>query len=106
MSRRICRICGLAYATARCRICGRPVCSGCIGEDGVCTACRETLCELCRRNLAIGRCAVCGRLVCEDCSVQITPVVRVCRECHAKGLRPPREPPEKLRLLVERMGLR
>ncbi len=104
--KRVCRVCGLSYATRVCRICGRPVCDGCIDEDGVCKACKETLCELCRRNLAIGRCAVCGRLVCEECSVQLNPVVRVCKECYSKGLRPTARPPRSLVLLVERMGLR
>ncbi len=102
----LCALCGLSYARSRCRICGRPVCDDCMGESGVCKACAETLCELCRRNLAIGRCAVCGRLVCEECSVQLNPVIRVCRECYSKGLRPVYKPPARLALLVERMGLR
>ncbi len=47
----------------------------------MCTICRDSMCKRCGRRLSLAVCPVCGRTVCEECSVQVTPVVRVCREC-------------------------
>lgn len=78
-----CEICGRP-AIAQCRLCGRNVCERHLVENGICVYCSETLCEICGERLAITTCPICGRRVCEKCSIQITPIVRVCRECYSK----------------------
>ncbi len=77
-----CEICG-SPASHVCPICGRSVCDRhWVGDK--CVICAETLCAICRTRLSIATCAICGRLVCEECSIQVTPVVRVCKECLEK----------------------
>jgi len=49
----LCEICEKRESVSTCRICGRYVCSHHIGDDGICSVCRETLCERCRRYLSI-----------------------------------------------------
>jgi hypothetical protein len=103
-----CEICG-APATHVCPICGRSVCDNHWAGDK-CVICAETLCAICGQRLAVAACAICGRPICEQCSVQITPVVRVCKECAVKygikpGVWPPRGLVEKdLRELASRLN--
>jgi len=98
-------------AVARCRLCGRPVCSAhWDAASGLCTACREALCSVCRERLAVASCSICGRPVCSACGIQVTPAVRLCPDCARRyGARwPPRELVERfvsgLRLAVRRLG--
>ncbi len=80
-----CEICGEREALYKCRLCGRLVCPLHFNKKkGICSVCEMALCEICGRNLSIGYCPICGRLGCSDCLVQITPVVRVCKDCLAK----------------------
>ncbi len=105
MQHHVCEICGARPASRRCPLCGRYVCDeDWDSERGVCILCSSSLCQVCGRRLAIATCAVCGRLVCEECSVQVTPVVRLCRECYRKygGRWPPRSRAENdVRRLAE-----
>ena len=91
----LCRVCGVS-ANYRCKMCGLYFCNQHISSDRVCVLCSEALCKLCGKYYAISNCPVCGRIVCDQCSVQITPVVRVCRECYNRLGRPSVWPPKEL----------
>ncbi len=81
---RLCEICG-SEAEYTCSMCGRRVCSRHYDRGkGLCAYCSSTLCQLCGERLAIAACPVCGRVVCDKCSVQLTPVVRLCRDCYTR----------------------
>ncbi len=77
----LCEVCEARPAVARCRICGRWVCSEHIGVDGVCAVCHDLMCQVCGRRLAVDACVVCGRLVCRTDSVELQPGIRVCKLC-------------------------
>lgn len=94
---RLCEVCGERPAVGSCRLCGRSVCSEHLSPSGLCSLCESSLCALCRERLSVASCEVCGRPVCEECSVQLTPVIRVCRECLARS-----GGPEALRSEAER----
>ncbi len=81
----LCEICGEKEATHTCRLCGRRVCDEHYDPaTGLCTICSQSLCEICGERLASAYCEICGRYVCYDCSIQVTPAVRVCKECFSK----------------------
>ncbi len=78
----LCEICGEVEAKYTCRLCGRRVCSKHFNSNrGICSVCEMSLCEICGEYLSISYCPICGRLGCSDCLIQLTPVVRVCRDC-------------------------
>jgi len=80
-----CEICEVKPAKYRCSLCGRLVCDTHFNlERSICKICEMSLCDLCGKTLAISCCPICGRLGCSDCLTQLTPVIRVCKECLAK----------------------
>ncbi|HIP85684.1 MAG TPA: hypothetical protein EYH17_03455 [Pyrodictium sp.] len=94
-SKSLCRVCGMP-ADYKCKMCGFYFCKQHIGSDKICILCSEALCRLCGKYYAISNCPVCGRIVCDQCSVQITPVVRVCKECYNRLEKPSAWPPQEL----------
>lgn len=80
-----CEICEVEFTKHRCPLCGRLVCDVHFNpKKRMCRICEMALCELCSKALAVSYCPICGRLGCSDCLVQLTPVVRVCKDCIAK----------------------
>jgi len=82
----LCEVCEADIAVGKCRICGRYACAKHLGNDGICSICREVMCEICNRRLSITTCLICGRLICKNCSVELQPAIRVCSECYNKLL--------------------
>lgn len=79
----ICDVCLAAPARYTCPVCGRSVCENDWSGDA-CIVCSEARCRVCGVELAVASCNVCGSPVCESCSIQVNPVVRVCKQCSRK----------------------